>query len=83
MKNLDTIVIVVDAATLRPMFWGGEQFLFVPALKLTSTRKNGYALKTYKRCDALLLIKADYQFRLDSGLAVHPLMLMLAKHGKC
>lgn len=85
MKNLDTKVIIVCADTLRPMSWvhAQKQICYIDPLKLTSQRSKGFAVKTYKRCDALLLIKADHDNSHVEGREKHRYMLMLAEHGKC
>lgn len=84
MKNRKFIkVIVVDAKSGQPMSWGGDQFLFVPMIKLTSERQSGFKVKTYQRQDALQLIKSDHQFRRANNLTETEFMLCLAEHGKC
>ena len=85
MKNLDTKVIVVDASSGMPMSWDAPSkgFVFVPTLDLKSQRGKGFAVKTYKRCDAILLIKADNENREAVGMELWNFRLMLAEHGKC
>lgn len=85
MKNLDTKVIIVCADTLRPMSWiqSQKQICYVDPLKLTSQKAKGFAVRTYKRCDALLLIKADHENSVSEGREKKKYMLMLAEHGKC
>ena len=78
-----TKVIVVDAKTHMPMSWCEKQFCFVNPIELTSKRVNGLKVKTFTRQDAIILIKADYQFRKENNLSEHKLMLCLAEHGKC
>ena len=80
--HLQTPVIVVDAESYRPMAWSDGQFCFVDPMKTTSVRLTGFAVKTYKRMDALHLIKAHHAYRKKHGFSPDRFMLMFVTHGK-
>lgn len=79
MKNPNTRVIVLDNESLRPMAWSGEQFCFVRAISLTSSRKSGEHITSYTRHKAIKLIKMDQEWRNKRGYTVTNFCLMLFK----
>jgi len=77
MKNPETKVIVLDAESLRPMSFDGDQFCFVESMKLSSTRKTGFKLNIYSRKDAILLIEISNQFRERNNFELNTYRLLL------
>jgi hypothetical protein len=83
MKNPETPVIIVDSENLQPMTWDGDQLVYVTPISLRSIAKNGNAVKTYKRCDAIELIKASKKYAKENNFSQIDYLLMLVIHGKC
>jgi hypothetical protein len=76
-NHLNARVIVLDQETLRPMSWDDDQFVFVSPIHVHSKRQTGFKLKTYKKFEALELIKANNEFRAKYNMSLNGFMLML------